>query len=77
MARIPESAVAQLFAEDQDKTWPGFRRALMQHKEGRAGGIDEPIIDELLDLTTRMENRNETFPITAEYLQRVVDREIR
>ena len=75
MAHIPDGAVNQLFREDQDKTWPGFRKALMQHKQGRAGGIEPPVIDELLDLTTRMENRNETFPVSAEHLQQVVDRE--
>lgn len=75
MPHIPKTAVRQLFEENQDKTWPGFRKALLLHRQGTLGGIEEPIIDELLALTTRMERGNETFPISADMLQRVVDRE--
>jgi hypothetical protein len=75
VSHIRSADIRRLFDENLDKTWPGFRRALLQYKEGRAQGIDEPVIDELLSLTTRMERRNETFPISAELLERVVERE--
>ena len=75
MVHIRSEDIWRLFGENRDKTWPGFRRALMRYKEGTAQSIDESVIDELLALTTHMERRNETFPISAEMLERVVNRE--
>ncbi len=70
MAEIPASILRQLFDENKDKTWPGFRRALTQRKSRG----EDSVIDELLAITLRMEMNNETFPISAEQLQRALER---
>lgn len=73
MASIPRENLSRLFAETQNKTWPGFRRMLQEHKEGKRTGIDEVTIDRLLALTQRMEAEHGTFPVSDEQFQRLVN----
>lgn len=75
MAHIPQDDVKQLFEENKEKSWAGMDKVLKRHK-GKAEGIEDSIIDSLLMVTHSLEKSKETYPGSADQLQRVLENQL-
>ncbi len=75
MAHIPSDDVRQLFQENKQKSWSGLRQVLFHHR-GKANGIEDSVVDNLLIITQRLESSGQPYPASAEHLQRVLEMEL-
>ena len=75
MSHVPFDDVRQLFQENKEKSWTGFRNVLRHHR-GKADGIEDSIVTTLLLITDHLEQSKQPYPISVEEMQRVLDSEL-
>lgn len=74
MAHLPGGDAQQLWNES-GHSWSGLHQALEQHR-GKAEGIDNALVNDLLPITKNLEHSGQSFPDSAQQLQDVLNQKL-
>ncbi|HEU5424680.1 MAG TPA: hypothetical protein VFU72_14140 [Nitrolancea sp.] len=75
MAHIPKDDIQQLWNELPSKNWSGLHKVLQNH-QGKANGISNNLVDDMLRMSQRNEQSGKAFPGSMDQLYQQLNSEL-
>ncbi len=72
MANVPMNDINELWKQmGNDRSWSKFARTLREHRD-KAQGIDDGLVDHLMQVADKMRNQGKSFPDSPQKLHEVL-----
>lgn len=75
MAHIPMDDVDELWSQLREHTWSGLQQILESHK-GKIDGIDDELVDVMLQMTQDLQRAHRPFPHTERDLYELLNQQL-